>query len=265
MVVGEKTSFDSFGILGKLACQSLSLYDAISKIIYLGNFFNSGENYWLIERGKTAYFCQQYINLGGFDPHHASHFSLMLMIDLVRKVAGEQWYPQQISLQTRMSNFRDHPLREVLLNRDMAITSIAFPRYFLALPFPSGLNLREDQQHQESEQLQNSAPSSQFSHSLAQAIAARLREGYPSLHIASEIAQMSIRSLQRRLAEECLTYSQLITRIRYEKAVYLVQNSNLKIIEIGYDLGYRDPAHFTRAFKSWTGRSPQQFRHSQII
>jgi AraC-like DNA-binding protein len=71
---------------------------------------------------------------------------------------------------------------------------------------------------------------------------------------------MSVRTLQRRLAKEGLTYSQLITRIRYNRAVQLLQDSSLKIIEISEELGYEDHAHFTRAFKRWTGLSPREFR-----
>lgn len=259
-LVGEKTPVESLGILGKLACQSLTLYDAIFKAIHLGSLFNSGEHFWLLEDKETAYFCQEYTNLGRFDCHHPSHFSLMLMMDLIRKVAGKTWYPQQITLQTPCSNFTDHYLQEVFINKDVTITSIAFPRSFLALPFPSEFNLCENQTHQEYEGLHQSIPSSQFTNSLTQAIKSQLREGYPSINLASEIAKMPIRSLQRRLAEDGLTYSQLLTRIRYEKAVYLLQNSSLKIIEIAYELGYEDPAHFTRAFKRWTGISPKSFR-----
>jgi len=58
LLVGEKTPIESLGILGKLTCQSLTLYDAILKAIYLGNLFNSGEHFWLLEDKETAYFCQ---------------------------------------------------------------------------------------------------------------------------------------------------------------------------------------------------------------
>ncbi|BAQ64118.1 AraC family transcriptional regulator [Geminocystis sp. NIES-3709] len=263
-LVGEKTPVESLGILGKLACQSLTLYDAIFKAIHLGHLFNSGEHFWLLEDKETAYFCQEYTNLRHFDSHHPSHFSLILMLDLIRKVAGKTWCPQQITLQTPFSNFTDNDLQEVLINKDVTITSIAFPRSFLALPFPKEFNLCEDQKHQEYEKLHQSIPSSQFTHSLTQAIKSHLKEGYPSINLASEIAKMPIRSLQRRLAKDGLTYSQLVTRIRYEKAVYLLQNSPLKMIEIAYELGYEDPAHFSRAFKRWTGISPHHFRCDQL-
>ena len=75
----------------------------------------------------------------------------------------------------------------------------------------------------------------------------------------------SIRTLQRRLAEDGLTYSQLISRLRYQQAIHWLVNSDLKIIEIAAELGYQDAAHFTRAFKRWTGVSPQTFRRDRQI
>lgn len=260
-LVGEKTSLHSFGILGKLACQSLTLYDAISKVIHFGNLFNSSEHYWLFEQENTAYFCQEYVNLKEISTDYASNFSLMLMIDLIQRVGGKKWYPQQISLQTnKISKFTNHPLSETNINREINITSIAFPSAFLTLPFDSLPNFSSVEQQKDYEILRDSTPSSQFVDSLRQAMMSQLKDGYPSINLASEMAQMSIRTLQRTLTKDSLTYSQLITRIRYEKAVYLLKHTPLKMIEIAYELGYEDPAHFSRAFKRWTGKTPHNFR-----
>jgi len=44
---------------------------------------------------------------------------------------------------------------------------------------------------------------------------------------------------------------------------YLTQQQ-LRMIDILYDLGYRDPGSFSRAFKTWTGISPR-FRHGLTL
>lgn len=75
---------------------------------------------------------------------------------------------------------------------------------------------------------------------------------------------MSLRSFQRQLAKEQLSYSLLIDQIRFETAIRLLQDPSLKLIEIALELGYNDAANFTRAFKRWTGISPSQFRHLHV-
>jgi AraC-like DNA-binding protein len=96
------------------------------------------------------------------------------------------------------------------------------------------------------------------------AIAPLLRGGYPDIHLATEITGMSVRTLQRRLGEEGLTYTRLVEKIRFEQAVLWLQEPQLKLIDIAVELGYSDPAHFTRAFKRWTGLSPRDFRRQQL-
>ncbi|WP_417684135.1 helix-turn-helix domain-containing protein [Roseibium sp.] len=44
----------------------------------------------------------------------------------------------------------------------------------------------------------------------------------------------------------------------------LLAFSDLSISQISYDLGYEDPAYFSRVFRKEVGESPQEFRSSQI-
>ena len=66
--------------------------------------------------------------------------------------------------------------------------------------------------------------------------------------------------MQRRLQEEGLTYSQMVQTIRLERAMDLLKDPSLSFIDIALELGYSDAAHFSRAFKQWTGLSPKAHR-----
>jgi len=87
-----------------------------------------------------------------------------------------------------------------------------------------------------------------------------MQDGYPSVDLAAAAAGMSRRTLQRRLTEHGLNYSRLVEQVRFETAVNLLKNPRIKLIEIGAELGYTDPANFTHAFKRWAGVSPRKFR-----
>lgn len=70
---------------------------------------------------------------------------------------------------------------------------------------------------------------------------------------------MSPRTLQRRLKEEGTSHEELLEGLRHTLAkLYL--DKHLGIAEVSYLLGYANPTAFHRAFKRWTGHSPEQHR-----
>ena len=71
---------------------------------------------------------------------------------------------------------------------------------------------------------------------------------------------MSSRSLQRRLADQGTTFSQVLAETRLRLAAGWLKNTDKPIGEIAFDLGYTDASNFTRAFRRQTGAPPQLFR-----
>lgn len=49
-------------------------------------------------------------------------------------------------------------------------------------------------------------------------------------------------------------------RMRMERALYLLKNSNKKIYEITSELGYQNPQYFSKMFKKHYGMTPNEFR-----
>jgi AraC-like DNA-binding protein len=94
-------------------------------------------------------------------------------------------------------------------------------------------------------------------------LASRLANGEMEIDIVARQLGMSTRTLQRRLAAAGLSYQELLEETRREAAERCMTNSSLSIGEIAYLLGYSEPAAFHRAFKRWTGVTPQAFRERQ--
>jgi len=79
----------------------------------------------------------------------------------------------------------------------------------------------------------------------------------------TEMASMfntSVSSFKRNLNGENVSFTVLLARWRFMKAVELLTNTNLKIKEISDQLFYNNPSNFIRAFKRTTGFSPNSFR-----
>lgn len=67
------------------------------------------------------------------------------------------------------------------------------------------------------------------------------------------------RSLQRRLEDEGTTFNKLRETVRRELAERYLADG-LAISEISFLLGFSEPSAFFRAFKRWTGETPQVWR-----
>ena len=87
-----------------------------------------------------------------------------------------------------------------------------------------------------------------------------LRDAYPGVELAAEATGTSPRTLQRWLSQQGLTYSALIDEARFELAADLLTDPYLKITNIAYELGFKDPGSFSRTFKRLSGLSPREYR-----
>jgi AraC-like DNA-binding protein len=71
---------------------------------------------------------------------------------------------------------------------------------------------------------------------------------------------MTLRSLQRRLAESSLSLSRLMDDARRDIACSSLRRRDVAIKDLAHRLGFSEPSAFHRAFKRWTGMTPTQFR-----
>jgi AraC-like DNA-binding protein len=93
-----------------------------------------------------------------------------------------------------------------------------------------------------------------------QIVTTMLPDGYPDVHVLAEAVGTSVRTLQRRLQEEGLTYARVVAQARFDAAQRMLDDPDRKVIDVALDLGYSDPSHFTRAFGRWAGVAPREFR-----
>ena len=69
---------------------------------------------------------------------------------------------------------------------------------------------------------------------------------------------MSQRTFARRLADEGLTFSQLLDRLRLDLARRYLVSEELSISKVAWLLGYKEVGAFSHAFRRWTGKSPSE-------
>jgi AraC-like DNA-binding protein len=74
---------------------------------------------------------------------------------------------------------------------------------------------------------------------------------------------MSTRTLHRQLHEEGASLQQLKDSVRRDLAVALLQRSSRPMKQIAEAVGFQNDKSFMRAFKTWTGATPESFRQSR--
>lgn len=134
--------------------------------------------------------------------------------------------------------------RDVL---DMPVVT-ADPRLFQALePFLEA-------------QRQNRTTATDLLGRLAHHISSSLSSGGASLEQVANRMGMGPRTLQRRLSEHHLEFSQMVEEVRRSLALAYVAGGDYRLTEIALLLGYAEASSFSRAFRRWTQLTPQQYR-----
>lgn len=82
---------------------------------------------------------------------------------------------------------------------------------------------------------------------------------YSMTYVASKLA-ISNRTLQRRLMEEETTFQEVLDELREELARHYLFATDYTNAEISFLLGYEEPNSFFRAFRTWTGQTPEIVR-----
>jgi AraC-like DNA-binding protein len=87
-----------------------------------------------------------------------------------------------------------------------------------------------------------------------------LPSGSPSMNAVARALAVSTRTLQRRLRDEGTTFQGVLSETRESLARHYLTSSGLTTSEISFLLGYEEPNSFYRAFRSWTGETPEAVR-----
>lgn len=82
------------------------------------------------------------------------------------------------------------------------------------------------------------------------------------LQTVADTLSLSTRTLRRRLKDEGLSFQQVKNLALESKAKYYLTNSHMSLSEVAFATGYTELSSFVRAFKNWTGITPNEYRAS---
>lgn len=191
--------------------------------------------------------------------NHADHI-LPVMIRIIQKFLGSSWKPEWV----RMFYGKDDTEDQIsdAIGADVRFNgkgvSIAFKRSDLKAKNPSVPAFKLTAQDVAAEVTSaNNRGDLAYIEAL---VSLRLLDGNSDISGVARLADTSVRSLQRKLHEEGLSYRKVLDRVRFDRAKALLIETSTAVTEIALLTGFNDPAHFSRSFKRWTGVPPSHFR-----
>lgn len=244
-----------------LIAHSPTLLVALRHACYWASREDTILSMWIEHDADHVRVCSRLAGTGLLHLKYAQWIQNIFPIHIVRQFAGPDWMPTAIAFE---SSYAPSPetrscWRNVRFLSGQHAAWISLPITLLGLPnrVPAAFAPPRDNED---------GPSAyDIVELLKLMLPAYLDERATALADVAEIAGVSTRTLQRKLAHVGLSYSDILDTVRHEHASRLLQDTECRIIDVAFSSGYTDPAHFSRAFRRMTGVTPRQFREQSRL
>ena len=267
VLASQQAQIADFGLLGKVVSQSLTGYDLLQTIVaLLTKTYSSGVRVWLTQDSDRVWFNHQYVVPGNLINQQFQYYACLLHLRVMQLIIGSEWYPTDLHFQAvklqGLSEIDIFSAARVRFNQPN--NAIGISKSLLYLPLKQRGNDHLSNSQDLYELLRASAPAINLVGALRQFVQFQLQTGYIQIEVTAEAAGISVRSIQRRLTEEGLSYSRLVDQVRFKLAVDRLKEPTMQLEDIAFELGYSKPGNFTRAFQRWAGVTPSEYRYLQL-
>lgn len=258
--VGERLQPQSYGLWMQYCAQAPTLGEALRRIGDVLHFHQSGSRSRLVAEGAFVIWRYERSQPNKTHTQHSDH-AVPAMLSLIRLYVGAEWAPSWIELDYPRDADAGivEPLMPGPVRFGQPAVGIAVPIALISKQRPQRIGKRItplDLEIQDVLPVTDEPLRSIFAISVL-----RLMDGRTDIDGTAAMAGISVRTLQRHLNREGLSYRSLLERVRLTRARALLEHTDLTITEVALTLGYSEHANFTRAFSRAAGLSPVQFRH----
>jgi len=192
----------------------------------------------------------------------ANYQALILNLKLLRMLGGPRFRPSYVNLAVDARQ-KDVPEIEsgvaCRVRSQTPVNAIAFPKHMLDQPVVSANKLLFRLIGGYLSRVKVAARTS-IVERVEDYVRGALPSGNCSIERCAKRLGTSVRTLQARLTDGGVRFSDILERQRIELAQAYLQQDNLSLDEVAMLLGYSEQTSFGRAFKRWTGSTPQRFR-----
>ncbi|WP_367394489.1 AraC family transcriptional regulator [Pseudomonas sp. X4] len=263
LTLGSQTEADDFGALGHALHCAPSVEKALMTLhTYLVVFAQESSIDYCCE-GRQLRVTYQVTDTTVLNRRQDAEFAIAAILRQLQLITASAVQPLRVDF--------EHPRpADVSMHKQLFMCPVFFnqptnritlPAQVLGLPATRGndrlFKALEPYLQQEREQRNIS---DELLPRITRMIALGMASGLPSLDQVSQYLGLSRRTLQRRLKDLDIEFSVLIEEVRRDLAMGYLNHSDYSMTQISLLLGYAESGSFTRAFRRWTGHSPQQYR-----
>jgi AraC-like DNA-binding protein len=255
--IGSKLDLLAWEPIAQAADAAVTVGDLLNRFILNSKEHASSTQYSLESTGNRTTFGLRRIAEPPFDPAQNDAFYLGFMSRLMKSATGETWNAESILITV------SDPLAVPQIFNELRIVKgnrsgfhISFPTEWLFEKFEKTAFRHRIQQSGKSQ-----APQS-LVESVHRAVAPHIHEEDLTVERAAKLCGIDKRQLSRKLRNKGTTINKEIAHLRQERATSALANSAQRISDIAARVGFGDATVFSRAFKNWTGQSPQEYRRN---
>lgn len=195
-----------------------------------------------------------------------AEFAMGYWCQWFRYALGEKWRPLEVhfihAIRGDMAVYEAVFGAPVKFNR--RINAIAFRRGDLDTPLPNpDPYLTPIMESALTSHYRLSEHSADFAGSVKSHLRMHLGERPATAEAMAKTLGLSDSLFQRWLKQSGVKFSDILSATREEIALDYLTNTDMPLTTIAYELGYSEPANFTRAFKAWTGLAPRDYRRKK--
>lgn len=260
-LMGRRGGTASLGLVGRLMQTAPTLGDAILDLCRNQHRYISGAVTYLFVQGDTA--------LWGYaldQPHlagatYACEGAVGIGCSMVEELAGIRVEEVLLARSSPPEPSQFETAFGVPVRFAADIYAVVIKTDHLKLPVRSrDRDLRAILQRQVEDYWARDQPG--VGEQARRSLAARITAGSATAESVAEDLRMSVRTMNRRLEDEGVTFRDLVGEARFSASRHLMRATALTLTDISLALGYTSQAAFTRAFTRWAGRAPMAWRAS---
>ncbi|KMO41167.1 transcriptional regulator [Methylobacterium tarhaniae] len=261
LLVGQRTTLASLGLLGSLLRHSETIGDALCALETHYDLLNRGALIAVTSEDAVAT-----LRYSPYDPEaegiplHCER-AIAALTNVLRSLCGPNWSPDEVLL-PRLEPPDTGPYRRFFrcsVRFEQEIAALVFPTRVLRHPIAGAKPFIRNAVQRRIRQLEADVPSD-MSGAVRRQVRSIMTENRVQKDLIAQSLAIGHRTLSRRLKAEGTTFRAVASQTRLVMAKHLLSDTNLSLAEISAVLEFSEPAAFTHAFKRWTGITPSAWR-----